>query len=163
LLDEIDLTDQQLREKLAEEVSKLRSQIDKSPKIKPALNAREFRNEVSVFRKLGTDFITGKLDRIYKNNLGQWIVLDYKTNSISSSQLPATIKKYQVQIETYALLIAGAFPKQKNYEVCLYFLIPDELHSETFDIDRLQLLEKKYEKVIEEIKQYYPYTDKSVL
>jgi ATP-dependent helicase/nuclease subunit A len=163
LLDEIDLIDEQLREKLTEEVSKLRNQIDKSTKIKPALTARRFRNEVSVFRKLGTDYITGKLDRIYKNSEDQWIVLDYKTNSISSSQLSATINLYQVQIETYALLIAGAFPNQKNYEVCLYFLIPDELYSEIFDTDRLQLLEKKYEKVIEKIKQYYPYTDKSVL
>jgi len=162
LLDEIDLADEQLRIKLKQEVSKLRNQIDKSLKIKPTLSAKEFRNEVSVFRKLGTDYITGKLDRIYKNNQEKWVVIDYKTNSITSSQLSETISKYQVQIETYALLIAGAFPEQKTYEVCLYFLIPDELHSEIFDIDRLLLLEKKYKKIIEEIKQYYPYTDKSV-
>jgi ATP-dependent helicase/nuclease subunit A len=158
LLDEIDLTDDRLRRGLVLEISDLLGQIDKSGLIKPALTAKEFRNEVNILRQIGSDFLTGKLDRVYKNDKGQWIVLDYKTNNITSDELSRTIMKYQVQIETYALLIASVYPKQVSYEICLYFLIPDEMHSDVFDAVRLKSVEEKFEKVIEEIKQFYPYT-----
>ena len=159
LLDEIDLTDDRLRKELTQEIGVLLGQIENSQIIKPVLTAEKFRNEVSILRQFGPDFLTGKLDKIYKSSDGQWVVLDYKTNSISSDQLSRTVQKYQIQIETYALLIASVYPEQETYEICLYFLIPDELHSELFDLDHLKLVEQKFEKVIQEIKQYYPYTD----
>ena len=162
LLDEIDLSDERHRDKLVLELNDLLRQINTSRLIKPALTAKEFRNEVSILRQIGSDFLTGKLDRVYKNDNGQWIVLDYKTNNITADELSHTILKYKVQIEIYALLIASVYPKQVNYEICLYFLIPDEIHTVVFDAVRLKSVEEKFMKVIQEIKQFYPYTDQPV-
>jgi len=163
LLDEIDLSDNQVILTLTKEINDLREQIDQSKIIKPAISAKEFKNETSILRQIGSDFITGTLDRIYKNDRDQWVVLDYKTNRISKEDVSRTAMKYQVQIETYALLIASVYSKQKDFEVCLYFIYPDELHSEIFDLTRLESVEKKFIQVIQEIKQFYPYTKRSVI
>jgi ATP-dependent helicase/nuclease subunit A len=163
LLDEVDLSDDQIKERLFKELSDLVKQIDKSHVIKSSLEARDHKNEVGIIKQIGSDFITGTLDRIYKNEQNQWIVLDYKTNHINSGEVPFTAEQYQIQIETYALLIASVYPEQETYPIGLYFIYPDVIHSEVFDKDRLSTVEEKFEKVIQEIKQYYPYTDHPVL
>jgi len=163
LLDEIDLSDDRTILTLKEEMNDLVEQIDQSRTIKPALLAKEFKNETSILRQIGSDFITGTLDRVYKNDHDLWVVLDYKTNRITREDVSRTALKYQVQIETYALLIASVYPEQKDFEVCLYFIYPDELYSEMFNHTRLESVEKKFIQVIQEIKQFYPYTDKPVI
>jgi ATP-dependent helicase/nuclease subunit A len=163
LFDEIDISDEQTKSSLTQELNRLIQQIDHSHVIKPALTAKEYNNEASILRQIGSDFLTGTLDRIYKNDDDQWVVLDYKTNRISKEDVSRTGMKYEIQIETYALLIASVYPKQMNYQICLYFLIPDEMHSAVFDAARLKSVEEKFEKVIEEIKQFYPYTERPVI
>jgi ATP-dependent helicase/nuclease subunit A len=162
LLDEVDLSDEVIKNKLMIELAGLVKQIDKSQVIKSCLKAKDYKNEVSILRQIGSDFITGTLDRIFKNENNDWVVLDYKTNHISSADVSYTAEKYQVQLETYALLISSIYPKQNIYPICLYFIYPDVLHTEVFDTDRLKTVEKKFKEVIENIKKYYPYTDKSV-
>ncbi|MCK4753661.1 MAG: PD-(D/E)XK nuclease family protein, partial [Calditrichia bacterium] len=162
LMDEIDLSDDQIKSTLTLEINNLIEQIDNSQVIKPALAAKEFKNEVSILRQIGSDFITGTLDRIYKNDNDKWVVLDYKTNRIKSGEVSRTALKYQVQIETYALLIASVYPEQETFEICLYFIYPDKIYSEIFDHSRLNSIEEKFDQVIQEIKQFYPYTDQPV-
>ena len=162
LMDEIDLSDDQIKSTLTLDINNLIKQIDNSQVIKPALAAKEFKNEVSILRQIGSDFITGTLDRIYKSDNDKWVVLDYKTNRITAGEVSRTALKYQVQIETYALLIASVYPEQETFEICLYFIYPDKIYSEIFDPARLNSIEEKFDQVIQEIKQFYPYTDRPV-
>jgi ATP-dependent helicase/nuclease subunit A len=163
LLDEVDISDDQIKNSLSIELNKLVEQIDKSNVIKSSLAAKEYKIEASIIKQIGSDFITGTLDRIYKNDEKEWIVLDYKTNRINAGEVSQTATRYQVQIETYALLISSVYPEQKKYEICFYFIYPDKLHTEIFDARSLKSIEKKFETVIQEIKQFYPYTDRPVL
>jgi ATP-dependent helicase/nuclease subunit A len=162
LLNELDLSDEQIKKTLTHEIEDLVEQIEKSQFIKPALSAEEFKNEVSILKQIGSDFITGTLDRVYKNDKDEWVVLDYKTNHIKAEDVSKTAMRYQVQIETYALLIASVHSEQEIFEICLYFIYPDKLYSERFDQVRLNSIEEKFNQVIEEIKQFYPYTDRPV-
>jgi ATP-dependent helicase/nuclease subunit A len=159
LLDDLDLSDDQIKITLTKEMNSLIEQIDRSRVIKPALSAKEFKNETSILRQIGLDYITGTLDRIYKDDYDRWVVLDYKTNRISRQDVSRTALNYRVQIETYALLIASVFPEQENFEVCLYFIYPDQITSEIFDSARLISIEENFKQIIDDIKQYYPYTD----
>jgi ATP-dependent helicase/nuclease subunit A len=162
LLDEVDLSDDQIKDRLFIELTDLVKQIDKSQVIRSSLEARDFKNEAGIIKQIDSDFITGTLDRIYKNEQNEWVVLDYKTNHIKSGEVSSTAERYQVQIETYALLIASVYPEQETYTICLYFIYPDVIHTDVFDKNRLRMVEEKFEKVIQEIKQYYPYTDNPV-
>jgi RecB family exonuclease len=119
----------------------------------------EYKNEVGIIKQLGSDFMTGTLDRIYKNEKNEWVVLDYKTNHITPRDVPRSAERYRVQLETYALLIGSVYPDQGTYPIYLYFIYPDVLHTEVYDKSQLVLIEKKFEKVIEEVKMFYPYTD----
>lgn len=163
LLNEVDLADDKKKIALTQELNKLVEQIDRSPLIKKSLVASNFYNEASILKKIGSDFITGTLDRLYKNDQNEWVVLDYKTNRIAKSDVIRTALTYKIQIETYALLIAGVHPHQKMFEICLYFIYPDELYSEVFDSARINSIEAKFRRIIEEIKQFYPYTDRSLI
>jgi ATP-dependent helicase/nuclease subunit A len=159
LLDEVDISDDQKRERLLKELTSLVQQIDRSGAIKSSLNAVEYKNEVGIIKQLGSDFMTGTLDRIYKNEKNEWVVLDYKTNHITPRDVPRSAERYRVQLETYALLIGSVYPDQGTYPIYLYFIYPDVLHTEVYDKSQLVLIEKKFEKVIEEVKMFYPYTD----
>jgi len=112
--------------------------------------------------KLGDNFLTGTIDRMFKNENGLWEVVDYKTNKIESGQIEATSENYETQIEVYALLLSSVFPEQENYKVSLYFSHPDGYSQESFTKDKLIEVENKLLQSIKEIKQYYPYTKKSL-
>ena len=66
-------------------------------------------------------------------------------------------------MDVYALLLQSIFPEQENYEVQLYFIYADEVFAAVYTQDRIRSLEKEFEHLIEEIKQYYPYTSKMIV
>jgi ATP-dependent helicase/nuclease subunit A len=163
LLTEMDIVDQRMIRDLKKDVSLIKDRIRVSPVIQPALQAAEFRNEVSILKKIGTDFLTGTLDRIYKNDRDEWEIIDYKSNRIVEKDLMRAVAGYQVQMEIYALLLANVFPEQHAYKIGLYFVYPDKLSSHEYNPARIEKMEKKYGQVIETIKQFYPYTSKLVI
>jgi ATP-dependent helicase/nuclease subunit A len=163
LLTEMDIVDQRIISDLKKEVALIKDRIRISHIIQPALHAEDFRNEVSIMKKIGTDFLTGTLDRIYKNDRNEWEIIDYKSNRIVEKDLAHTVARYNVQMEIYALLLADVFPSQRSYKIGLYFVYPDNLSIHEYKPAQIKILEKRYEQVIETIKQYYPYTSKPVI
>jgi len=162
LFSELDISDDRLIKELKDDLKQLRDRITSSKTIAPALQAQEYRTEVSILRALGDDFITGTLDRIYKDSRDQWVIVDYKSNKIKEKEVGVAAARYQVQVEIYALLLAGLFPSQSTIEVGLYFIYPDRLEKNIFRPQQIIVLEKKYLQVINEIKHYYPYTEKLI-
>ena len=160
LFSELDISDDQLISKLRGELREFRDKIAYSQAIAPVLRAKNFKNEISIMRALGDDFLTGTLDRIYKNEDDQWVIVDYKSNKITKSEVRQTAERYEIQMEIYALLLAALYPAQKSFQVGLYFITADELVVRIYSEQQIKSFEKKYMKVISEIKAYYPYTDK---
>jgi len=129
--------------------------IEKSPEGQRILFAEEGRNEVSLTMRLGGDYFTGTIDRMFLNESGIWEAADYKTNCISAGQVKSESEKYKWQVEAYALLLSRLHPKQEVYPVSLYYLNPDRVFRQEFskpDIDRIKL---NFEDIILEIKKKY--------
>ena len=163
LFSELDITDEDLILNLKNEIEMLETKIKNSRLIQPALQAQNFKNEISIMRRFGDDYLSGTLDRIYQDEDGQWVILDYKTNHISETEVIPTAARYKVQMDVYSLLIESIFPEQEEYKVGLYFIYADQIVNEVYSKRRIKAYEKEYEQLIEQIKQYYPYTSKKIV
>lgn len=124
--------------------------------------AAQWKSEVSLTMRLGEDYFTGTLDRIFQNEQGAWEVLDYKTNHISAGEVRKTAQKYRMQMESYALLVARLFPGQSQYPVTLYFLHPGAAHREVFTPAQIEKIENKFAGLIAEIKQFHPFNPMNI-
>jgi len=162
LLFDFEILNPDFTNELKEDLSIFEERLKNSKFLSEILNAKEYKNEVAVTMKLKDNFLTGTIDRMFKNKNGLWEVVDYKTNKIESGQIEATSENYETQIEVYALLLSSVFPEQDNYKVTLYFSHPDGYSQESFTKNELIEVENKLLQSIKEIKQYYPYTKKSL-
>ena len=71
----------------------------------------EARTEFAINTAFGNDFLTGTIDRLYRDREGVWTVLDYKTDRISRESVEARGTLYLPQMKFYAFLLhrlAGA-------------------------------------------------------
>ncbi len=71
--------------------------------------AKDTRTEFTIMTSFGEDFLTGTLDRVYRDKDGVWHVLDYKTDAVSSSALQQKGALYEPQLAFYALLVRKFF------------------------------------------------------
>lgn len=69
-------------------------------------SAVETHVELSLTGTLDEDFITGKIDRLYKDRDGLWNVLDYKTDVVDAGMLTSRAREYEPQLKLYGLLVA---------------------------------------------------------
>ena len=139
------------------EVDHVRERIKKSEKLTSILGAREYRNEVSILMKLGTDYLNGTIDRMYRDEESVWQIVDYKTNHISSGQVEETAQNYRIQMDVYALLLSCVFPEQSVFPVTLYFTHPDQLSRTNYSRSDLESAGDKISALINRMKQYDPY------
>jgi len=65
----------------------------------------EVRTELSISAALEGDFITGTIDRLYRDAQGVWTVLDYKTDSVGAAELHARAETYWPQLSFYAVMV----------------------------------------------------------
>lgn len=127
----------------------------RSPEGRKIFAAKDFKNEVEVTTKLGEDYFTGTIDRMFKNEAELWEVVDYKTNRIDADHIEAAAKKYEWQIKAYAFLLSKLYPEQKTYPVSLYFLHPDKIYRQSFDQEETIKIEKFFFNTISEIKNNF--------
>jgi ATP-dependent helicase/nuclease subunit A len=163
LLFEFEILNPDFINELKNDLTIFKRRIKESKFLAAIMDAIEFKNEVAVTMKLGDSFLTGTIDRMYKNENSLWEVVDYKTNRIESNQMATTAESYKTQIEVYAFLLSSIFPEQENFTVTLYFIQPDDYFQKVFTKDELSEIENKLLQTVQELKQYYPYTNKSLI
>lgn len=88
---------------------------------KEVLSAGETRTEYTLSTAFGEDFLTGTMDRLYKDNNGLWCVLDYKTDRLTEKDLLLKAEQHKHQLSFYALLVHKMF-QQKTVRATLHFL-----------------------------------------
>ncbi|MGD9898130.1 MAG: UvrD-helicase domain-containing protein [Calditrichaceae bacterium] len=156
ILFEFDIFETTLREEFRLELENLSRDILQSPVGREIIRAVDAKNEISVTMKIGDDYFTGTLDRIYRIESGEWQVVDYKTNRITEAQIESEGRKYEWQIKSYALLLSRLFPDQGQYGISLYFIKPDRLYQRTFSAAEVLEIEDFFEEKIGEIKDAFP-------
>ena len=73
-------------------------------------------------------YLQGFIDCLYQDAVGQWHLIDYKTNQVSAANLSAAAVQYEMQLGVYALAveqILGAAP----VEIAVHFLRPSLEHA----------------------------------
>jgi len=152
---EFDVLDPQLQKKFRDNLQLVRRRMESSPVAREIIFAAQALNEQSVLMRLGEDYFTGTLDRLFVNRAGIWEVADYKTNRITAAALEREVQKYEWQIKSYALLLSRLFPQQAEFPVSFYFLFPDITHRQIFTVKDLARFELFLIDTIREIKEKY--------
>jgi hypothetical protein len=116
------------------------------------LSAKEAATELPISMIFGDDFLTGTIDRLYKDETGNWNIVDYKTDSLHVNEIPAKVNVYEPQLAFYALLIRSLY-RQGNVGAWLVFLRqPGSPVRINFTCDDLNKFENSIRGVISRIK-----------
>lgn len=111
-------------------------------------------SEFAVSLRMGPFILQGIFDLLYKNERGDWEVVDYKSNRIKASDVTSFARKYEFQIRTYALLLAALYPQQKNYPVSLFFLEPQKIVRREYSLLEIESSRSEINKLLNELFQY---------
>ncbi|MGH1365178.1 MAG: UvrD-helicase domain-containing protein [Calditrichia bacterium] len=149
--------DSAMQQQLREELPKFIIPFSKTPRAAAIFKDGNWKPEVSLTMKLGSDYFTGTLDLIFKNDSGEWEVLDYKTNNIVGSELSTEGMKYDMQIKAYAILLSHMYPGQQTYSITLHFLKPQEDYRRTYSQQDIEQLEASFLQLINAIKSLPPF------
>lgn len=155
-----EIFDEEQQQELKEEIPRLLNPFAQSAFTQKIFSAEEWKTEITLTMRLGSDYLTGTLDRIFCNAAGEWEVADYKTNNITAKEVAKTGKKYEMQMQTYALLTAQLFPRQAAYPVSLYFLLPEKEYRIVYSSEDVKKIYKEFANLVERIKEYYPFGEK---
>ena len=145
---------------LKEDIPALIGNFAQTEFAKTIFGAAEWKVEISLTMRLGGDYLTGTLDRIYRTAEGHWEVADYKTNNIRAAQVAEAGEKYMMQMKSYAMLMAQLFPGQGSYPVSLYFMKPQQEYRQLFTPAHVQDIQEEFLGLIKRIKQNFPYLER---
>lgn len=101
-----------------------------SQKISRSINHSEF----AIDLRIGDFILRGIFDSLWKNQLGNWEVIDYKTNKIKSGDIDRVAKKYSFQMHAYALLLSAFAPQQAIFPISIFFLEPMEVYRKDYTL-----------------------------
>ncbi len=152
--------DREEQEKLNAEIPELLFPFAQSEFARKIFSPAEWKIEISLTMRLGEDYFTGTLDRIFCNPDGTWEVADYKTNNVRAGEVETAGEKYLMQMQSYAMLMAELFPEQENFPVTLYFLKPQKEFTRVYSQDDVRETREDFLALIRQIKEYYPFSDR---
>lgn len=111
------------------------------------LAAIEGKTEFSLSAAHADDFLTGTIDRMYKDAQGWWRIVDYKTDKVKRDEMRTRAEIYKPQLLTYAVLVKRLFGQRSVNATLIFLRYPSEpIH---FDFTSAEL--KSFEGTIDEI------------
>lgn len=116
----------------AEEVSatlrEMLSTFRRHPLAERIAAANTRRCEVDFLLRIGRLTLRGQIDLLYRDARGDWYLVDYKSDRLSSPvDLARQAKEYELQLLVYALAVERFFG-QPPAEASLYFLRTGQMH-----------------------------------
>lgn len=143
------------RNKLNNYVSDILSKIKiiyNSTAVKDIFSQPEYKTEFTINSAFNEDFLTGTIDRLYKDYEGNWCIVDYKTDNIKAESVEQRAESYRGQMLFYALLVSRLY-KQKAVRVCILFTsLPDSPHWFNFTEIDIKDFENKLSDILIKIK-----------
>jgi len=114
------------REYLRSQLNDLIASAGASERLQNILSAAESKTEVVLTMKLTGHYFTGTIDRLWRDENGQWRVIDYKTNRLRGASAESIMSGYELQAQSYALLLSALYPDQDSYAVQFAFIREDQ-------------------------------------
>jgi ATP-dependent helicase/nuclease subunit A len=111
------------------------------------LDADEVLTEYQLEGKLGSDFITGTIDRLVRRG-STWEVIDYKTDSMRNSSIANKLETYRYQMMVYAWLV-GRWMNQGDIPVTIFFTdMPNASTTVVYRKSEIEQFEKKMQEIV---------------
>jgi ATP-dependent helicase/nuclease subunit A len=109
------------------------------------------RTEFSITARHKTNFLTGTIDRMYRDRDGHMCILDYKTDRFSRDGFEAKSNLYYPQLAVYALLIHKLYEQACVRATLVFLRFPDAPVHYEFNERRLADFSSILDTVIEKI------------
>ncbi|MBI3251774.1 MAG: UvrD-helicase domain-containing protein [Candidatus Omnitrophica bacterium] len=117
-------------------------------------NARRVYPELPFIYRTRLGLLKGQIDLVFETEKGEWVILDYKTNWITSAQKEAVAESYRLQISSYAFVFRELYGEAPKMGV-LYFSAIDEAKTIDYAEGDFAALEKElsgaFEKTVREL------------
>lgn len=118
-----------------------------------ALSASKTYTEQLIRAELGAYIVAGRLDRIFKDETGDWQVIDYKTDQITKDELADRVAYYRPQMELYGWLVHKCYPEQPAITVNLFFTALSRCEQQRFIAEELQGITEQWQEKIAALQQ----------
>lgn len=119
---ELSYAEQQL---LLEEITNLLTNYYESASYKLISNYNNFKNEIEFYKKENDYYLYGIIDKLIKTK-DRIIIVDYKSDKISKSNLKEKSETYLNQLLFYSYIILNKYPEVQKFELKLIFLRDDK-------------------------------------
>ena len=86
--------------------------------------------------------IEGRLDKIFKDETGNWQIINYKTDEVQN------LDTYLPEMELYSLLVHRRYPNQSTVTINLFFTEENRCEQIHFDTTQLQKVQEQWQKRI---------------
>jgi ATP-dependent exoDNAse (exonuclease V) beta subunit len=139
-------------EKFIDDVATSVEQVLASHLWKEAGAGAEVRTEFTISSVLDDDYLSGTMDRVYRDARGAWHVLDYKTDRVDAATLADRAEGYWPQLKFYSLLVHRYFSASEVTGTLLFTSLPEEPLRRTFDSEELLRFEDEIRRTITRIK-----------
>jgi ATP-dependent exoDNAse (exonuclease V) beta subunit len=113
------------RERAVETITNNVSNFLQSPFGMEILTVDESMAEFSISATFGDDYITGTLDRLYRDHEGRWNIVDFKTDNIRVRDLETRAAIYKPQVALYALLVSRLYGQDSVRASVVFLAHPD--------------------------------------
>ncbi|MBI3766442.1 MAG: PD-(D/E)XK nuclease family protein, partial [Ignavibacteriales bacterium] len=118
------------------------------------LDASETRTELSLSAAYATDYLTGTIDRLYKDKSGCWCIVDYKTDKVKRAEIRKSAEIYKPQLLTYSILVKKLYRQNSVLATLVFLRHPSEPIHFNFNESDLERFETIVNQIIGNIKTY---------
>lgn len=119
---------------------------------KTVIRLLEFKTEFTINTVFNDDYLTGTLDRLYKNEEGKWCILDYKTDNVNLENIKTKAERYYWQMAFYSILVARFFGVGEVEAALVFTKYPDHPQIYKFGKEEINNFEEEIKLVVEKIK-----------
>ena len=109
---------------------------------KTALLASETRTNYQIHADINGHIISGKLDRLFKDQAGRWQIINYKTSEMQD------LKCWKPEMELYALLFHKVYPNESTVSINFYFTEQNEYEQVCFRSSDIQDVSEQWQEQI---------------
>ena len=104
--------------------------------------ASETRVNQQIHADINGHIIDGRLDRIFKDETGNWQIINYETDKLQN------LDTYRPEMELYSLLAHRRYPNQSTVTINLFFTEENRCEQIHFDMTQLQDVQEQWQKRI---------------
>ena len=104
--------------------------------------ASETRVNQQIHAAINGHIIDGRLDRIFKDETGNWQIINYETDKLQN------LDTYRPEMELYSLLAHRRYPNQSTVTINLFFTEENRCEQIHFDMTQLQDVQEQWQKRI---------------